>query len=148
MKLPDDVLRDIRYRLVQGLDSRDEIFASMIDNRTEELGDDPEILVALREAIEEAFLAKKTAADSWPTVTDNDRLLAAFAALFDLTPLHPPTTTLQRWAFAKAAKPLECGASFDPTLALGVGGDWASGGRIEGSFLSGRALAAGMLERL
>ncbi len=81
MKLPDDVLRDIRYRLVQGLDSRDEIFASMIDNRTEELGDDPEILVALREAIEEAFLAKKTAADSWPTVTDNDRLLAAFAAL-------------------------------------------------------------------
>ena len=77
-----------------------------------------------------------------------EALLAAFAALFDLTPLHPPTTTLQRWAFAKAAKPLECGASFDPTLALGVGGDWASGGRIEGSFLSGRALAAGMLERL
>ena len=81
MNLPDDVLRDIRYRLVQGLDSRDEIFASMVDNRADELGDDPDVLVALRAAIEEAFAAKKKATESWPTVTDNDRLLAAFATL-------------------------------------------------------------------
>lgn len=77
MALTDDLLRDIRYRLVQGLDSREEIFTAMVESHAADDLDPAEV----REAIELAFAAKAKAIESWPTVTDNDKLLAAFAAL-------------------------------------------------------------------
>lgn len=78
MKLSADHLHDIRYRLVQGLETREQIIASMIANRPDELAalrDD------LREAVDVAFAAKAEQVAAWPPVTDNDRLLTAFAAL-------------------------------------------------------------------
>lgn len=78
MSLSADVLRDIRYRLVQGLETRDQILASMLANRPDELA---ALHEELREAIELAFAAKAEHVATWPASTDNDRLLVAFAAL-------------------------------------------------------------------
>lgn len=69
-------------------------------------------------------------------------LIAELARLFALRPLRPALEWVRRWSFARAPTPLECGALFDEETQIGVGGDWAAGGRIEGAFLSGIELAA------
>lgn len=42
---------------------------------------------------------------------------------------------------ARALQPLTCAALIDAEARLGLGGDWIAGGRVEGAFLSGVALA-------
>lgn len=105
MSLSADVLRDIRYRLVQGLETREQIFASMLENRPDELAD---LHGELREAIDMAFAAKAEHIATWPAVTDNDRLLVAFAALdgAGILALESPGDTQEeaiRQAVAQAA---------------------------------------------
>jgi renalase len=52
---------------------------------------------------------------------------------------------LRRWAYARAPAPLDADALFDDEAKVGLGGDWAAGGRVEGAFLSGIALAGRVL---
>ncbi len=68
-------------------------------------------------------------------------LLDALAAIVGHRVASPIVTTLQRWAFARPRDPLAVEALFDDEVRVGVGGDWAAGGRVEGAFLSGLALA-------
>lgn len=69
------------------------------------------------------------------------RLLAAFGDALGFDIPAPVQATAHRWRYALAAQPLQCGALWDPAHALGMGGDWCAGSRVEGAFLSGLALA-------
>lgn len=75
-----------------------------------------------------------------------DKLIEEFARLFGLRRLRPALTCVRRWSLARAPNPLDSGALFDEEARLGLGGDWACGGRIEGAFLSGLELAGRVLE--
>lgn len=70
-------------------------------------------------------------------------LTAAFA---DLGGPEPDTVTVHRWRYAE---PLSASGSrafvWDAALKLGLCGDWLHGGRVEGAWLGGRALARAML---
>ncbi len=65
-------------------------------------------------------------------------LLAAFAALGGPTPL---AATAHRWRYADTEPALTQGSWWDPKMRLGLCGDWLHGGKVEGAWLSGRALA-------
>ena len=76
-------------------------------------------------------------------------LTAAFAAIVTRstgkTLPDPAAATAHRWRYAYVAEPAlkpgdgEC--LYDAALNLGAAGDWCVGGRVEGAFLSGVALA-------
>ncbi len=68
-------------------------------------------------------------------------LLEELSRSLGLPPMRPVATTLMRWSHAKATKPRNERAWIDPHLPIAVGGDWAAGGRVEGAFLSGLAVA-------
>jgi predicted NAD/FAD-dependent oxidoreductase len=72
-------------------------------------------------------------------------LLDELARTFGLPRIVARSTTLRRWAFARARVPLEEQALFDDEAKIGLGGDWSAGGRVEGAFLSGLALAGRVL---
>lgn len=69
-------------------------------------------------------------------------LLAAFAALGGPPPL---AATAHRWRYADTEPALHQGCWWGGALGLGVCGDWLHGGKVEGAWLSGRALAHQML---
>lgn len=50
-----------------------------------------------------------------------------------------------RWRYAQVAAPSPGGPRFDPSVGLGICGDWTAGPRIEAAWLSGVALARQML---
>ena len=77
-----------------------------------------------------------------------EAMLAELSRLFALGPLRPERTVLRRWVYARAPRPLTRGALFDVDASVGVGGDWLAGGRVEGAFLSGVALAERVLAAL
>lgn len=79
-----------------------------------------------------------------PTETIERALLDDFARLLGVGRVHATASTLQRWAFARAPAPLDC-PLFDDEARIGVGGDWTAGGRVEGAFRSGVALAGRVL---
>lgn len=68
-------------------------------------------------------------------------LIAAFEALGGPAPL---AATAHRWRYADTEPALTRGSWWDPSLRLGMCGDWLNGGKVEGAWLSGRALAAHM----
>lgn len=70
-------------------------------------------------------------------------LLAAFA---ELGAPAPQATTAHRWRYADTEAPLDQGSWWDASLRLGLCGDWLHGGKVEGAWLSGRALAQQMLQ--
>ncbi len=72
-------------------------------------------------------------------------LIAELSRLFDLEPLAPELSFVHRWGHARALRPLDRGALFDEEARVGAAGDWACGGRVEGAFLSGVALAGRVL---
>jgi photolyase PhrII len=80
-----------------------------------------------------------------PRETLEPRLLEALASLLRLPRFGVRSSALRRWAFARPAAPSETGPLFDDDARLGVGGDWSAGGRVEGAFLSGVALAGRVL---
>jgi predicted NAD/FAD-dependent oxidoreductase len=53
-----------------------------------------------------------------------------------------------RWRYAQPDPALETACLYDPDYALGAGGDWCGGPRLEGAYLSGLALAARVLEEI
>ncbi len=70
-------------------------------------------------------------------------LLAAFAALGGPAPL---AATAHRWRYADTEPALTQGSWWDAQMRLGLCGDWLHGGKVEGAWLSGRALAHQVLK--
>jgi len=69
-------------------------------------------------------------------------LLAAFAELGG--PL-PESWSAHRWRYADSVNNLQLGAVWQAADNLGLCGDWLNGGKVEGAWLSGQALAEHML---
>jgi predicted NAD/FAD-dependent oxidoreductase len=61
---------------------------------------------------------------------------------------EPSFATAHRWRYAIPPVPLEDRCSFDAELNVGACGDWCSGPRVEGAFLSGMAMAGRLLAHL
>lgn len=74
--------------------------------------------------------------DSADSVTAT--LLATFAALGGPSPL---AATAHRWRYADTEPALTLGCWWDADTRLGLCGDWLNGGKVEGAWLSGLALA-------
>lgn len=79
--------------------------------------------------------------DSAESVTT--ALLAAFAALGGPAPL---AATAHRWRYADTEPALTQGNWWNAQMRLGLCGDWLNGGKVEGAWLSGRALAQRVLK--
>ncbi len=75
-----------------------------------------------------------------------ETLIAAFWKTLDVSPLTPTYATSHRWLYARVERPLSVSCLWDPTLRLGVAGDWCGGSKIEAAFLSGMALAGQVLQ--
>ncbi len=69
-------------------------------------------------------------------------LLAAFTALGGPAPL---AATAHRWRYADTEPALTLGCWRDCKLRVGACGDWLNGGKVEGAWLSGRALASHLM---
>ncbi|MBM4250797.1 MAG: FAD-dependent oxidoreductase [Deltaproteobacteria bacterium] len=54
---------------------------------------------------------------------------------------------VHKWRYASPASPGSPGILCSSDAALGAGGDWAVGGRVEGAFTAGRLLAAAVEQR-
>lgn len=70
-------------------------------------------------------------------------LLTAFAALGGPAPL---AATAHRWRYADTEPALTQGSWWNAQMRLGLCGDWLHGGKVEGAWLSGRALAQQLLK--
>jgi len=68
-------------------------------------------------------------------------LLADFFAAAGIDPARPVHLDAHRWLYALPQALRGEGARFDPALRLGIAGDWLHSPRVEGAWLSGRALA-------
>lgn len=53
----------------------------------------------------------------------------------------PADWTAHRWRYADTARPLEADCAWDSGAGLGLCGDWLAGGKVEGAWRSGCALA-------
>lgn len=73
-------------------------------------------------------------------------LLDEMARLCGRPSIRVKTATLRRWAFARAPLALDVHRFFDASTRVGLGGDWCAGGRVEGAFVSGLALATSLLD--
>ena len=72
-------------------------------------------------------------------------LLDAFAALGGPAPDAAIATSAHRWRYADTESALSLGSWWDAHAQLGLCGDWLNGGKVEGAWLSGRALAQQVL---
>lgn len=72
-----------------------------------------------------------------------ETLLAAFRQLGGP---QPDAWSAHRWRYADTSPALEIGCAWDADPRLGLCGDWLNGGKVEGAWLSGRALARQVLE--
>lgn len=77
--------------------------------------------------------------------SEADVMQAMTAAFTALGGAEPDTLTLHRWRYAE---PVQTNANklyiWDSVAKLGLCGDWLNGGRVEGAWLSGQALARAM----
>ncbi|MDT9002386.1 NAD(P)-binding protein [Paucibacter sp. APW11] len=69
-------------------------------------------------------------------------MLRAFAEHGGQAPEH---WTLHRWSYADSAPALDAGCDWNAEAGLGLCGDWLHGGKVEGAWLSGLALAEALL---
>ena len=72
-------------------------------------------------------------------------LLDAFAALGGPP---PQACSTHCWRYADSDPALDIGYAWQPDSALGLCGDWLNGGKVEGAWLSGRAIAQQLLQSL
>lgn len=75
-------------------------------------------------------------------------LLADFFAATGLDPTVPIHFDAHRWLYALPQALRGEGARFDPALRIGIAGDYLHSPRVEGAWLSGRALAQAVGENL
>jgi hypothetical protein len=73
-------------------------------------------------------------------------LLADFFAAAGTAPVAPIHLDAHRWLYALPEARKGEGPLHDPALRLGVAGDWLHSPRVEGAWLSGRALASAVLQ--
>jgi hypothetical protein len=73
-----------------------------------------------------------------------EQLLAAFADISGQA-ITPTEAAAHRWRYARSDSALQVGCAYDPSLRLGLAGDWLNGDRVEGAWDSGRQLAAQLL---
>lgn len=73
------------------------------------------------------------------------RLLDAFGEILGRRLPAPQVATGHRWRFAAPTRPLGIRCLADDDLMLFACGDWCLGGRIEGAFMSGLAVASAIL---
>lgn len=66
-----------------------------------------------------------------------EALLAAFA---EIGGPAPAAWSAHRWRYADTAAALDQECAWDAGMGLGLCGDWLNGGKVEGAWLSGRAL--------
>jgi predicted NAD/FAD-dependent oxidoreductase len=64
------------------------------------------------------------------------------------TPAQPIYSSVYRWTYSVAARPLPQPFLWESSERLGVCGDWCGGGRVESAWLSGRALGVAIIESL
>lgn len=76
-----------------------------------------------------------------------DLLLADFFAQNGLEPAEAIHLTAHRWLYAMPAAVTGEPARFDGEMAIGIAGDYLHSPRVEGAFVSGRALAKNILEK-
>ena len=97
----------------------------------------------------ERWLVQTTSAWSSAHLETEPRALSAplLAAFHDLTGTDktPAKHQVHRWRYARPDAPLERGSWWDPSVQLGLCGDWLNGGQLEGAFHSGHHLAAALL---
>lgn len=74
-----------------------------------------------------------------------EALLAAFFRATGTRSVPPFYAHAHLWPHARAREPLERGSLYDPDAGVAACGDWASGNRVEGAFLSGFDLAGRIL---
>jgi predicted NAD/FAD-dependent oxidoreductase len=72
-------------------------------------------------------------------------LLADFFAMAAIAPAAPIHCEAHRWLYAQPEARKGEGPVYDPHLAIGIAGDWLHSPRVEGAWLSGRALAEAVL---
>jgi renalase len=58
----------------------------------------------------------------------------------------PQAWIAHRWRYADTEPALDTGYAWEPNLGVGMCGDWLNGGKVEGAWLSGRALAQQVLQ--
>jgi predicted NAD/FAD-dependent oxidoreductase len=58
----------------------------------------------------------------------------------------PDALSVHRWRYADTERPLNQGCAWDAQAGLGLCGDWLMGGKVEGAWRSGQALAGAYLE--
>ncbi|MCX9146382.1 NAD(P)/FAD-dependent oxidoreductase [Erythrobacter sp. WG] len=68
-------------------------------------------------------------------------LLGDFFAAAGIAPAAPLHCEAHRWLYALPEARQGEGPLFDPALGIGIAGDWLHSPRVEGAWLSGRALA-------
>jgi len=61
--------------------------------------------------------------------------------------VRPALLRAHRWRFASSASPLGQGFLLDQAMGLSACGDWCHGDRVEGAWLSGRALAEALSDK-
>lgn len=80
-----------------------------------------------------------------PSEAIQERLLGAFWDATGARAMIPKCIVAHRWRYALPLEPLPDRYLFDADLNIGACGDWCSGPRVEGAFLSGVALAERLL---
>jgi renalase len=73
---------------------------------------------------------------------DSESVAAALLSAFgQLGGPAPQDWTVHRWRYADTEPALHASCAWRPDIGLGLCGDWLNGGKVEGAWLSGRALA-------
>jgi predicted NAD/FAD-dependent oxidoreductase len=68
------------------------------------------------------------------------RMLLDFKRTFSID-IEPSFLTAHRWLYARPKQPISARFLYNEGLSLGVCGDWCAGPKVEGAYLSGRALS-------
>jgi len=74
-------------------------------------------------------------------------LLADFFAATGTAPAAPTHLDAHRWLYAQPEALAGEPARFDPALGIGIAGDYLHSPRVEGAWISGRALASAVLQQ-
>ena len=75
-------------------------------------------------------------------------MLEEFWRVSGRVPVEPRHLDAHRWKYALSAETANVGCYFDSAAGIVACGDWATGGRVEGAFLSGMAAAGRILGTL
>jgi len=99
---------------------------------------------------EESWIAHATT--EWSRAHENfskDAAAPLLTTAFEtLTGIRPETYQTHLWRFARLGHATHHGHVFDHTLQLGLCGDWTSTEKVEGAWLSGRAVALDLIKHL